>query len=616
MAFFYGISSYDGTRRFTLAYPLDTWRRDGGWLRRHTSDCDLNLQAGGMGLGPEWTCTDDGVVLNGLDFTRKTCIQEDQSVPALVAYGLSLDDSYFLFQAGATGLDQPAFERCQADVETVLASFVPLEPLSGEFAYARAALDVYEPPHDAGDIAFRVAGDVARWLSQGNDPADLAARLRTLPKLDAAQPEVTLTDLNGDDWQDVVVQTGLFGFPVIACMALESGRFGGQALSLPAFMESPPIVDRGFLVQELTGDVQPETVVTYTLQGGSGWTELFGVFRWDEFGMPRTVFCAELVNWAGASSWALEPDLTQVGRQQIVLTYPHLYSDGFDHKMVNHPIGQQIWRWDAGAEAFVCTEETVDPEHSGWGAGTPITVEDQLRWLTNRGEGAFRSGEYEMALQHYDNALADSEGWAPERDQPDWAGYARFRRAEILALLGRSNEALAEAQAVASGYAVDPLGEFTEAFLAGYGDGSAPDASARGVAAMQTVDVYSHFYYERGGALRFPMEASGILYPGAGLAAYLDAHPELLDDAEGLQAGLRAIGFAAEDIRFEDGDDGMLIDLRLPDTPNAGGALATWSLVRSAGQWRVAPLGSVENRQGGARVGSFEFPSYGPVVTP
>lgn len=622
MAFFRGISSYDVTRRFVLTYSLDIWRRDGGWLRHRTSDCALYPQAGGTGLGPEWVCTNDGVTLEGAGFGRKTCTREGQSVPELVYYDLGLDESYFLFRVGAADLDQPAFERCQTDVETVLATFTPLEPLSGELAIARASLDAYEPPHEAGDMAFRVAGDVARWLSQGNDPTDLEARLRALPKLDAAQPEVTLTDLNGDDRQDVVVQTGLFGFPVIACVALEDGRFGGQSLQ-PFFAEgTPPIMDSGFSVQELTGDVQPETVVTYTLQGGSGWSELLNVFRWDEFGIPRTVFYAELVNWAGLSSWALEQDPTQVDRQQIVLTYPHLYSDGFEHKMVNHPVGQQVWRWDAEAGTFVQAEKTVDPERSGWGTGMPITVEDRLRWLTNQGEGAFRSGEYEVALQQYDSvlALAASEGWAPELGQSDWSGYSRFRRAETLALLARPDETLADMQAVAAGYAGDPLGEVAEAFLAGYGDGSALDAHARGIAAMQTVDLYSHFYYERGGALCFPMDASDILYPGAGLTAYLDAHPELLKDTEGLQAGLAAIGFSVEGVRLESGDgaveDRVLIDLRLPSAPNAGGKLATWTLVRSAGQWRITPPGLAEDRQGWPRVGSFESLSLLPLVTP
>jgi hypothetical protein len=622
MAFFRGISTYDATRRFVLTYSLDTWRRDGGWLRRHASACALYPQAGGMGLGPEWTCTDDGVTLSGLDFTRKTCTREGQSVPALVTYGLSLEQSYFLFQVSAVDLDQPAFECCQADVEAVLATFTPLEPLSGDLAIARAALDVYEPSHDAGEVANYVAGSIAAWLSQGHDPASLAALLRTLPKLDAACPEVTLIDLNGDGRQDVVVQTELLGFPVIACVALEDGRFGGQSLDTVFSKESPPIVDSGFLVRELTGDMQPETIVTYTLQGGSGWTELLSVFRWDEFGMPHIVFYAELVNWAGSSVWTLQPDPTQIDQQQIVLTYPHLYSDGFDHKMVNHPVGQQIWRWDADAGAFVQAEKTVDLERSGWGAGAPITVEDRLRWFTNQGETAFRSGEYEVALQQYDRALAlaASAGWAPERGEPDWTGYSRFRRAETLALLGCSDEALADMQAVAAGYATDPLGEVAEAFLAGYGDGSPLDAPARGVAAMQTVDLYSHFYYERGGALCFPMYASGILYPGAGLTAYLDAHPELIEDAAGLRAGLAAIGFSVVGVQRESGDgvaEGrVLIGLRLPDAPNAGGALATWALVRSAGRWQVAPFEPAEDEPGWPRVGGFDSLSLRPLVTP
>jgi hypothetical protein len=160
-------------------------------------------------------------------------------------------------------------------------------------------------------------------------------------------------------------------------------------------------------------------------------------------------------------------------------------------------------------------------------------------------------------------------------------------------------------QAVVVDYAADPLGEIAGAFLSGYGDGSAPDAPARGVAAMQAVDLYSNFYYERGGTLRFPMDASGILYPGIGLAAYLDAHSELLDDVDGLQAGLLAIGFAAVDAQFESSDGMVLVTLHLPDVPTAEGALVTWTLVRSAGHWRGTPF-SPKDRQGWPRVGGFD----------
>lgn len=593
MAYFRGTSTYDWARRFVLLYPLDTWLRDGGWLRHQAiPGCTLYPQAGGMGLGPDWRLTADRVTLGDWDFERRSFTQEGQTVPALVTYGLGLDESYFLIQVSAGDLDQATFSRCRADAEAVLATFAPLEPVSGDFAAARATLDVYEPPHAPVHAVTVLALDIAEWLSRGNDPAGLAAILHTLPKLDAVQPEVTLADLNGDGRSDVVVQTHLMGLPVVACLAQEDDRFVGQGLPF-VFEEPLPTSDSTVSVHELTGDNLPETVVTYAVQGGSGWTELLYVFRCVDASGCAPIFQASLVNWAGPSAWALEADQARPDRWQIVLTYPRLYGDGFDHKMLNHPQGRQVWRWDAGAGRFALAEETVDLEQSNWGAEPPVTFEDRLRWLTNEGEAAFRSGEYGPALLRMDQVLglAASEGWTPEDGQPDWAGYARFRRAETLALEGRTGEALADMRAVVVDYAGDPLGALAVAFLDGYGDGGNPDAPARGVATMQAVDLYSHFYYERGGALAFPMDVGGILYPGAGLAAYLEARPDLEGDSEGLLAGLREVGFAAERV-VVDGE--VLVELWLPNAPDAGRVLVPWTLARSDGRWRVVSPGVEE----------------------
>ena len=66
------------------------------------------------------------------------------------------------------------------------------------------------------------------------------------------------------------------------------------------------------------------------------------------------------------------PDQIDVTRQEIVLTYPYLYDQGFDHKLVNHPLARQIWRWDAEAGQFTLANETVDLMKSAWGAAESI----------------------------------------------------------------------------------------------------------------------------------------------------------------------------------------------------------------------------------------------------
>lgn len=128
MALFQGTSTYDRTRRFELLYATGTWRREGKRLRhRAVPGCTLDPQAGGMGLGPDWTRATDRVTLGGREFERRAFTQDGQTVPGIVSYGLGLDESYFLFQLDTRDLDRAAFERCRADAEAVLATFAPLK---------------------------------------------------------------------------------------------------------------------------------------------------------------------------------------------------------------------------------------------------------------------------------------------------------------------------------------------------------------------------------------------------------------------------------------------------------------------------------------------------------
>lgn len=275
------------------------------------------------------------------------------------------------------------------------------------------------------------------------------------------------------------------------------------------------------------------------------------------------------------------------GRFQFVLTYPHLYNYGFDHKMINHPAGQQVWRWSVDAGAYVLFEKHVDLEQGA--LGLPVTTGDRLRWLANEGEAVFRAGGYDKAVQRYEEVLrlAEAENWRGNGQEADWQAYAAFRCAETFLLLGQPSSGLPAMQAVATEMDGDLLGELAQAFLEGYGDGSSPDAAARGVAAMQAVDLYTHFYYERTGALRFSMDANGILYPGAGLAAYLIAHPNLIGNLSALRAGLLEIGFSVEEVVPVEGGD-LRITLRLPDAPNADGDIVPWLLTDDGGGWRIS----------------------------
>ncbi len=471
--------------------------------------------------------------------------------------------------------------------------------LAGLLRKAYIALDSYQPPYATPEILQALTSGIAGWLSSSNDPSLLPGLLRTFPKLQTVQPTVDPADLNGDGMEDVLVQTQLMGLPVMAFLRQKDGRHLGLTLP-PMFDEPLPTFGSGFLSRDLTGDGRPETVITYTVSGGSMSTELLYVFHWREMS-PTLVFRADLVTWAGPSSWVLQPDPTAPGRQQFLLTYPHLYRDGFDHKMVNHPLGWQIWRWDEAVGHFVLAEKGIDREHSGWGPEAPVTMGDRLRWQINEAETAFRSGDYETALKEYERALAMAEGWSRESGEPDWAGVARFRQGEILLLVGRTSEGRAELRAVADAYADDLLGELAAACLSGTEEDS-PDAPAHCIAAMQQVQLWYRMEEQCGrGALCFPLYSTDILYPPAGLTAHLNTHPELSGDPETVRAGLEAVGFALDEIRQTDGGSLWLI-------VQAGGIPTEWTLVRDAsGRWQpYQPPPCSPPRPCWPRVGGFE----------
>jgi heat shock protein HslJ len=346
---------------------------------------------------------------------------------------------------------------------------------------------------------------------------------------------------------------------------------GGEPATLEAILnetaflvEHKPVTINGL---DLTGDSRQDVVVHIPVMG-----------------LPLLVFVDDGGTPAPFAGYALPPDLEAIRTD-------------FPLKMVNHPPGRQVWRWNPGAEEFVLSEDHVDLERSAWGSGSepdlPVTVGDQLRWLTNEAEAAFRTGAYQEALRGYGEVLRQAEAgnWHPEEGEADWRAYAAFRHAGTLLLLGQPSSGLPEIAALATEMEGDLLDELARAFLEGYGDGSSADSVAGGVAAMQAVDLYAHFFYERPGALRFPMDARGILYPGAGLAAYLTAHPEIADDPSAVQVGLQALGFDVEEVTLLEGGD-LHITLRLPERPYAGKDLALWLLTPSEGAWHVSlPVG-------------------------
>ncbi len=591
---------------FRVRYANNTWQREQSKFgkdelhHRALPDCVLYPSDGFLASGTfnEHITLENSeyiegnaeqVTLGDYEFRRTNLNSSDQTLE-LISYDLVGDKFSFVFGLRVTGLEPGAVEHCRTDAETVLSTLVLDEAQQGPFAITLATLAVSENPGQwSRDATSALQRDMEAWLEAGNDPAGLREALSIVPLIDPATVEVNSTDLDGDGRNEVVLR-GLWGNPLFTIC--KSGSFGTNCSTLLSFWfpEEWTIVGSALIPQELNGVGGRELIITTTIMASEGARiEDMEVFSLDDDGDPfQQIFMASLEDWAGPARWKLEPDPTAPGQQQFVLTAPHIYGNGFEDRQLNHPLERQVWRWNWTDAQFALAEEEVDTERSGRGVDVPVTAGDRLWWKTNEAETAFRGGDYEAALERYEQIIVLAEGWTPSATEPDWAAYARFRRGECLALLGRAGEGRAELSALAEEYRGDMLGTLAASFLAAYGGGSAPDAAARGVAALPTAELYAHFSAEGSGSLQSPLNAPGILFPGAGLVDYLNAHPELTADMTALQAGLQEAGFAAEQVQQQ--GEQLFIMLRLPQAPEAEGKLFRWRLEHADGHWRIAPF--------------------------
>ncbi len=403
---------------------------------------------------------------------------------------------------------------------------------AGPFALTQAWLGelttgvIYPDAEQLQRLAEALMTDTAAYLDAAIAPAvPLAAQQPALARMAADLPgmeggQVLPVDLDPGVEAELVIGFGIGGDPLLYAYGA-GGHWQVAPVPWPDKIEVSSNLWPGAVeVQDLNGDGLAELVATYRLRGGSGVWDYVQVFRWTgaDFAL---LFRADLLTWAGESRYALEPDPTQPGALQIALTYPHLYNLGFDHKLVNHPLGRQVWRWDAGLGRFAFAEMTVDLERSIWGEESEVTVGDRLHWLVNEGETRFRQGDFEAALPWYEQALAlaEAEAWEPVGEIPHWSAFAAFRRAQLLLLTGYVDEGRAAMQAAAAAWERDTI--FTalaQAFLDGFGAGGAGAAERAFEAMRAAVDLETYFYNEHlgRGLLRFPMTAEGILSSGVG----------------------------------------------------------------------------------------------------
>lgn len=456
------------------------------------------------------------------------------------------------------------------------------------------------------DAALR--GEIAAYLNAYLNPTHpLVDQMDALDALRAALPNagdkctILPANLDCDQFDELVVWN---------CANMPAGLLftvteeGYSAQSLPVVSGATWILPQlwyGTLdAQDVTGDGCPELLLSYILPGGSMMTEKVYFLAWNERNF-QTLFSADLVDWVGRSNWTLE--LNPAGGQDVVLRYPHFYSTGFEAKLILHPWAAQRWQWDPVRGRYTLRETTIDldfesnlPDHE-WEEDVLRQIEwEWMRVLVDEAELHYQAGNLEEARTGYQSVLSYGALLnRPEERTAHWPAYARFRIAQVQAMLGQADAAQAELSALLADLDQEsnlrPLVEvFDEVF-----DLAQPDAALRATATLHGLRLYEQFYWhdDRPGDLTLPMNMLTLLWPGTPLARYLDAHPEAMDgppspeQEQALGRALSELGFPVASVRIVDlNADGLLEVLVTTDeTDQPNGPLFVWLLAQMSGRW-------------------------------
>lgn len=464
------------------------------------------------------------------------------------------------------------------------------------FAHAGELLAAYKPPEsDPGELYDALATDAGRFLMATANPdvslegqpalAQLQDALKAVPNLpENASPRVTAIHIDDDQGGSrdlaLIAMQGVMGLPIIAVE-----RLGGSYENLPAVTEHTFATadDRYFYpaqldTRDVTGDGTKELVYTYEFPGGSGATTDLTIGRWIEDDKTwRTLFQANLIDWAGKSDYQLE---TSADASNVKLTFP--WFGAFDHKLLAHPNATQTWEYDAAQDRFVQVSQTVD---------APRTPRQQL----NAAEYLFRNGDLQGAARAYHAAWSDAslqpEDFADSKADP--AAFARWHEALVLGLLGRDADAkalLADAQK--SGAALGAL-------AAQYArNNTGKDGALKGwIAVANAGDLYQLIYEGKAGNLDFPFDAREVYAQGAIVSTYLNTHAGADKNPEAVWQVLAALGFkpaahANADLDGDGTDEFLLTTREGGNSPNATTVL--WFVYRRGDAWRVRSLSQGE----------------------
>ncbi|MHB0877990.1 MAG: hypothetical protein ACYC5O_18300 [Anaerolineae bacterium] len=501
---------------------------------------------------------------------------------------------------------------------TATATPIPRSPTATATRDASAFADTIVALQDGrplDEVAETYAAEVIAELNRLIDPdRPLAEQREALAELRAGLPSMGRGEFGEGEGRAVPADLDEEADPELIIVAKQTGlpmlyvRYhdgAWDAVAMPvALPEQSGEVAADFGVRpesarslDMSADDRPEALVSHLFFGASNTRELLQVLHWNGTDFD-VYFRAELVTWAGESTWELGTDLGQEHITSVTLTYPYLFTTGFEAKLVPHPLGVEWWEWDAeqGQYVFGGRHATIAQSVR---SGSDVPEWEVLRVLVNQAEESYQAGDLERALEGYagyQGVLAEAATMErPAGRAANWPAYARFRTAEVEALLGGLDAARAGLEALAEDLSPDSnLLPLVEALRTGL-DGSGPDAALRAVASLHSLGLYESFYRlsDAPADLTFPMNMTTVLWPGTPLALDLQnrrlqipAPPEMT--AEPLLDRWSDLGFpvAAVEVRDLNDDGAPDVLVTLDESDQEGGARATWLLVQDNGWWR------------------------------
>jgi hypothetical protein len=502
---------------------------------------------------------------------------------------------------------------------------------SSAFHDARELLQAYEPAeagrvHEAlarGAVTFlQTKIDATKPLAEQAIVEELRAELSSLPVPEVpfplsadVVPEIATIELrHGTSEPDEIVLFSLKGVRVLPIVAIH--RVASSFELLPAETVPPP--DRpdsferaGIIALDVTGDGVNEAVATYELRGASSTNTDLYVLRWvggtERF---KVIFETRLSDWAGPSGYRFVA--AEKGRD-IEEWRPVM--GVFDHKLLPHPEATIVSTYDPRVDRFVKRKESIEPAKTA-------------RQQVNEGERLLRQGELTEAVRAYHRAWSDTSLMEYDDEYAktaDFRGFGRLREGEVLALLGREQEARDVLKdAIRRGGALTAFGK---AFLANY---EGPDAAAHAWAAMpnpeelvqEEVEHPGGTPSEGSGSMGYPMQREPVLYLGEAVAAYLSAHPDAAATPDAVYAKMKGWGLETSVATAVD-LDGDGVNEFLFQTPRDGGQ-NLWLVRRDGGRWLAddsfrVPIGSFNGtvalpKGNGLKLTFGSFPGGGSVV--